>query len=499
MKIPMKIDAKVTGGDVESQKLILQANIPFFFLLDKVKFTHMKDDLDDPMTDNDENSQDYYQRRVDRKRITAIKRHISDSILSQKNGKSVCVLFPTALLLAASSEDSTYTYQSNVNITDLLPYSDSKFYIVDGQHRMQAMIELYKELSDSSPSMFPATENSDLIYILNYLRKYEFNCSILLNFDLWEQAKVFADINFKQKTVDKSLYYAIYGLMDPNIIDDIKTSAIFISHSIVKHLNENSRSPMKGLVKMLKNGKGTISQSFVADSLIKNLQSSRGIWFSEQSTILEKVPYFAEETIKFFEIIKSFFPNLWPQESIDTIVTKSILTKTTGIGALLRLMVYIHKATFGVNQFDQSGVKQYLLKKYSEDAKWLLLPLKEYGEELFGLNGIYSGTGGKGLESKLYRRMIEIIETEHSNLIEKKTINETEITISINMDSQGIFSFQLSHYFKNPDQMAPYRPGGGSLGECLYQLRSRLTLYFNQISKAAQPYTTVSYYSDAKI
>ena len=184
----MKIDAKVTGGDVESQKLILQANIPFFFLLDKVKFTHMKDDLDDPMTDNDDNSQDYYQRRVDRKRITAIKRHISDSILSQKNGKSVCVLVPTALLLAASSEDSTYTYQSNVNITDLLPYSDSKFYIVDGQHRMQAMIELYKELSDSSPSMFPATENSDLIYILNYLRKYEFNCSILLNFDLWEQA-----------------------------------------------------------------------------------------------------------------------------------------------------------------------------------------------------------------------------------------------------------------------------------------------------------------------
>ncbi|MBD5585851.1 MAG: DGQHR domain-containing protein [Clostridia bacterium] len=486
----MKIDAKVIGGDVESQKLILQANIPFVFLRDKVKFTHMKDDLDDPMNDNDTESQEYYQRRVDSKRIATIKKHIRDSILNQKKGKSVCVLFPTALLLATSREDSAYHDQTSINIENLLPSEESRFYIVDGQHRMQAMIELFEEVVDSETSLFPASDDPDLAYILDFLNKYEFNCSILLNFDLWEQAKIFADINFKQKTVDKSLYYAIYGLLDPDAINDIQTSAIFISHSIVKHLNNNVRSPLIGLVKMLKNGRGTVSQAFMADSLIKNLQSRRGIWFSESTTILEKVPYFAEESVKFFNIIKSLFPSLWPQETLDGIESKSILTKTTGMGALLRLLVYVHKATLGNYQYDQPGVRQYLLKKYMEDAKWLMSPLKEYGEELFGLNGIYSGTGGKGLESKLYRRMVEIIEKGLPILNGKKIVNGIEVGIAICRDSEGIFSFRLSHYFQNLDQMAPYRPGGGSLGECMYQLRSRLSLYFNQVEPSASAHPT---------
>lgn len=487
----MKTEANIIGGDIESQKLILQANIPFILLQDRVRFTHMKDDLDDPMNDDDTDSQEYYQRRVDHNRIDSIKKHIRESILNQKRGKSVCVLFPTALLLAASKEDSDYTLQSTVSIDSLLPSQDTRFYIVDGQHRMQAMIELYRSLKYPQPSLFDFLDkDEDEAYILEYLEKYVFNCSILLNFDLWEQARIFADINFKQKKVDKSLYYAIYGLMDPTAIDDIQTSAIFISHSIVKYLNDNGKSPLKGLIKMLRNGKGTISQSFMADGLIRNLQSRRGIWYSEHSKILENVPYFAEEAVRYFDIVKSIFPNQWPQVSADGITTNSILTKTTGMGALLRLLVFVHKATFGTNQFDQPGVREYLLKRYSEDTQWLLSPLKEHGEELFGLNSNYSGTGGKGLEAKLYRRMIEIIEGEHPDLIEERTVNDTKVTVSINRDSEGIFSYHLSYYFQNPDQGAPYRPGGGSLGGNLYQLRYRLDCYFNHVSPLAIAYAS---------
>ncbi len=484
----MKTEAKVIGGDVESQKLILQANIPFLLLQDRVKFTHMKDDMDDPMNDDDKESQEYYQRRVDRNRIESIKNHIRQSILNQKSGKSVCVLFPTALLLAASKEDSEYAIQCSVDIGSLLPSQDSRFYIVDGQHRMQAMIELYQSLKFRKPSLFDFLDDNsdqDEAYIVDYLEKYVFNCSILLNFDLWEQARIFADINFKQKKVDKSLYYAIYGLMNPTDIEDIQTSAIFISHSIVKYLNVNDKSPLKGLIRMLRNGKGTISQSFMADGLIRNLQSRRGIWYSEHSKILQNVPYFADEAVRFFDIIKSIFPSQWPQVSADKITTNSILTKTTGMGALMRLLVYVHKAIFGNNQFDQPGVRQYLLNNYSVDTTWMLSPLKGHGEELFGINSIYSGTGGKGLEAKLFRRMIEIINEQHPDNIEERVINNTKVKISINRDQEGIFSYHLSHYFQNPEHGEPYRPGGGSLGGSFYQLRYRLDSYLNNVSPQA--------------
>ncbi len=45
--------AFVLNGDVNSQKLVIQANIPFLELYRKARFTQMEDPTNDPYDDSD--------------------------------------------------------------------------------------------------------------------------------------------------------------------------------------------------------------------------------------------------------------------------------------------------------------------------------------------------------------------------------------------------------------------------------------------------------------
>ena len=51
----------------------------------------------------------------------------------------------------------------------------------------------------------------------------------------------------------------------------------------------------------------------------------------------------------------------------------------------------------------------YISQPYIEAITPVLLKLLPYGDNLFGLDGDYGGTGGSGLSSKLYKRMRDII------------------------------------------------------------------------------------------
>lgn len=476
----MEIKATIINGNPESQKLVLQANIPFTYLIEKVRFTHMKSPEDDPMSEGDEDDKDsekFYQRRIDRRKIESLKKHIRKSILNEHIGRRVSVLFPTALLLAISGDVVNPRIDKELYLHNIHT-PDSKFYIADGQHRMWAMRELYKSLVYEENIFGEETEDT---VIKKYLDKFRFNCTILLNFDLWEQAQIFADINFNQKKVDKSLYYSIYGLLDPNSIDDVKSSAIFVAHTLVKLLNKSDQSVLQGLIRMLGNGKGLVSQAFIADSIIRNLRSPRGIWYSRPEEVQDRIGYYAFELTTFFSVIKSMYPESWPKFENGNPIAKSIITKTTGMGALLRLFVHIHRLLMGDSDFGSLGAREYLTKHYISDAGWLLSGMTNKGTELFGFFGEYSGTGGKGLESRLYNRMLELIKTPLRIHTEKKTINNVEIQVTFTRDMDNIFSFSLSKYFKNPDQMQPYRPGSGSMATSMYHLRSRLNQYISQI------------------
>src|SRR5690606_14988011 len=114
--------------------------------------------------------------------------------------------------------------------------------IVDGQHRLAAMLKLYEDASSdkirigrySLQQKYPDLTNN---IVQNRLTSFELNCTLLIGFDLWEQGKVFADVNFNQKPVNKSLYYDIFGSYpDPDKND------IFLAHMLALHLNNNEDS-----------------------------------------------------------------------------------------------------------------------------------------------------------------------------------------------------------------------------------------------------------------
>ena len=201
--------AYIQHKDKMNQKLILQALVPFVSLKDSVLFTYRTNEaqIGAEKQIQFQSSMDFYQRRVDSKRSNDIKEFIRKSILTEKNGSQLATLFPTSMILALSVDDEGET-GNRIKIIDNdsceLEF-ESNVFIVDGQHRMMGMIKLYDELD----RLIVKTEDDEYVY--QYLQNYKFNCSILVNYDLWEQGQVFVNVNFKQKPVNKSLYYEIFG------------------------------------------------------------------------------------------------------------------------------------------------------------------------------------------------------------------------------------------------------------------------------------------------
>ena len=188
------MNVNILSGDENSQKLMLQACVPFMDLKDNAKFFYRQDPSQNPYNTGNEDNDNSYQRRIDEKRVKEIKRYIKNAILTDYEQRKVAVIFPTAMLLAVTIDDTSFSVGGISQLT--MPQD---FYIVDGQHRLYSMISLYQ---DVTKGFFPTKEDS---IVKEYLERYRFNCTIMLNFDIWEQAQVFAEVNFNQKRVSKSL------------------------------------------------------------------------------------------------------------------------------------------------------------------------------------------------------------------------------------------------------------------------------------------------------
>lgn len=391
--------AFVLNGDVNSQKLILQACIPFKELMSKAHFAYRVNPSENPYavhegSDNDEN----YQRTINKERVKGIVKFLRDSIIQNNNGSKVAVIFPTAMLLAFNLENTDFKVGEECKLD--LP--DDDVYIVDGQHRLYSMITLYKEVSTS----YLEEDKS----IKKYLDNYTYNCTLMMNFDMWEQGQVFADVNFKQKPVNKSLYYDIYGIEYPKDAVDRSKNYIYIAHKLVQFMNDKKESPFYHSIKMLGTGQGFFSQACLAESVMKHMQTPLGIWYIDINKEISapKYGYMAVELISFYTCIKRVFEEYWPRDFKHV----SILCKTTGIYALTRLMGYIHNILKDNKQFNfecLKSTKEYIYEPYIKELEPFMLKLSSKSNELFGPNGNFNGTGGKGLASKLYKRMVDII------------------------------------------------------------------------------------------
>lgn len=399
--ISKDIEGYVLGGDEKSQKLIVQVNMPFLVLKKHHRFTQIDEpeaDIDDITADR---SNQFYQRRIDKNRVKEIADFIRKSIVHEYRRLSVATLFPSAMLLATSIEDTDY--KSGDSISLKLNDSSDDIYIIDGQHRLSGMLYLYDNL-EKNPALFQEDEDK---YIKKYLENYRFNCTLFLNFDLWEQAQVFADVNFNQKKVSKNLYYTIYGMQYPETNDDLKKNYIYIAHRLVLLLNSHKESPLYSEIKMIGFDKGLISQSFLADSLIRSIRYPSGIWHFVLTQPKPRMRPIAVELMTFFKAVRDVFNKDWIKEGKHT----TILTKTTGIGAMIRTMEYIRRFILSedIKKQLENVTEGYFCPEYYEEIKVLLEIIRLKDSNLFSLKGKFSGTGGQGLEIRLFERIKSLI------------------------------------------------------------------------------------------
>lgn len=407
--------AYIQHKDKMNQKLILQALVPFVSLKDSVLFTYRTNEaqIGAEKQIQFQSSMDFYQRRVDSKRSNDIKEFIRKSILTEKNGSQLATLFPTSMILALSVDDEGET-GNRIKIIDNdsceLEF-ESNVFIVDGQHRMMGMIKLYDELD----RLIVKTEDDEYVY--QYLQNYKFNCSILVNYDLWEQGQVFVNVNFKQKPVNKSLYYEIFGAEYREEESDWERNRIYLSHKIALCLNEHPQSPFYQRIKMLGTGVGYISQAFVVQSLQRHFRKG-GLWyFDPDEKDLEN--YYATELLSYFVAIKKLFPSYWPKEN----ETKgTIICKTTGFGAWVRLMGMMRDDddTYMLKQLKDCAAADKVCLAYVDQVVSILKPLQKYGESLFGEKSEFKSTSGQGSEGKLFKKILFYLQKQQSNDSEVK-------------------------------------------------------------------------------
>ncbi|WP_053970237.1 DGQHR domain-containing protein [Mangrovimonas sp. ST2L15] len=413
----------------ENQRILITA-VAFKTLRSVVKFTERVESNWDGSDQSDEENETvlekYYQRPTNGKRVEGIKNYIKTTLFDESSKEEV--LFPSALILGVDLNLETIFIKDEV-VTFSLPDEKESCLIVDGQHRMKAMFKLHQELSAELEKNREALKNGNInnklsiefeenTKKLNKVNEYKFNCTILVNYDLWEQASIFASVNFNQKPVDRSLYYDIFGEPPLDYKDKTKSN-LYIAHELGKYLNSSPKSPLNGFVQNFRKQEGFVSQSFLMQALLSHF-GSRGTWrevtndYKEDGDLYKKLP---KVYVSYFNAIKKVLKDYWPA-SIDK-EASTILTKTTGLSALIKLLGHINKnmelGLFpGYEETKLLDLNIEELTKIFENIFEKLIKNEENSnlskaELLFGKNSKYAGSGSGGMQSQLFKELAEAI------------------------------------------------------------------------------------------
>ena len=266
-------------------------------------------------------SEEGIQRRLQIDRINDIKKFIesdNDNFL------------PNSVLLSADVseledfEDNYLRYEDET--IGYFEFPDNfMFSIIDGQHRLAGLSLVEKEV----------------------LEEFEVAAIILLNTSKPTAAKLFADINGKQKSVNKSLIYDLYSELDDKSYQEIKKY-----HIICESFYTAKESPLFRQIKMLGIGSGAISQAFFIDYVKEAITKTNLVKASTQE-IYNHLFYY-------FRSYQKTFPDDWPVPvdftKLDQLIShsnnvlkvrKSQLVKTNGFGAIVRIFPEIYENTNG--------------------------------------------------------------------------------------------------------------------------------------------------------
>ena len=405
--------------------------IKFRDLLDVHKLTERHESTFDPATGelnrNDENEQDF-QRHLQKDRISQIRRYLEKALFKEgldEGEDSRFLILPSSLILYNKDyryydfEESIDSFGTALEITQrvsqfsnfkeldccfytenpnedglydiIIPRNKRITLIVDGQHRFFGAKALYDQLNSGlrlTPERLQEIEN------------YEFVVTLLVGFDLHEVGQIFANVNFNQKPVNKSLYYDIFGASPKTDSSGGLHNQIKLIHDLALHLNNSEKSPIQGMIKLLGRGKGLFSQAFFVDKMIHHVLR-KDVWLEYfNAYLMDKKEYWTIGVFMraYFEALKLAYPKAWPLADVNGEYNPRhydyVLLKTTGLGAYIRLIpdVYQH-----VSVTDQEGMKEQILGIFNR------LPAEE-AYELFKKGGEFSG-GSESIQGKLFKRL----------------------------------------------------------------------------------------------
>lgn len=264
-------------------------------------------------------------RPVNKKRIMEISKYLD----------SIDATFPTSVVVSIDYDEDCVLIEDN----NIIIEKDHILSIVDGQHRIMALKE--KPESFQKEFLLP-------VVILPYA-------------DEETKALVFSIINGKQMKVNSSIIYDLFSVVK-------KRNPYKTAHYVVLSLNKDSNSPWFKRIKLLgikqsKESCETVSQGSFVKYLLPLLSKNPADDFrnvkhgnkllSDSECVLRE--YFLEDQdphiyklmLNYFGSIRSTWPEEW--NSSD-----SIINKTVGVNAFLRIFKEIYNNGVKVNDLTES-------------------------------------------------------------------------------------------------------------------------------------------------
>jgi len=385
--------------------------ITFARLLKIHKLTERQVSVKDPFSKEKQLAEEEeFQRHLNPDKLRKIAKYIEKSLegISSRSAPNVGV-FHTSIILGLQfdselelekagvmdidPDESKFCYLNQDGTKLFIPECEDVALIIDGQHRFCGLKEFYENTTSE--------EHKRLV------ESFEFPVTFLLGLDMYNLGRAFATINFNQKPVNRSLYYDIFGS-----IPDPEKNDLRLAHDLVLHLNNNSISPLKDMVKLLGRGPGLFSQAFFVEKIIPFFKKG-SVWsaifedYLEEGNAYRKLPIFLRA---YFSAMREAYSPYWPQQlpqtegkvAYNSRQYKHNLCKSTGMGAFLRLIPGIYSKV-GVTTEDVT--KANILETFR-----LVTPDK--AKELFSAEGKFATLAGESLQTKLYKELCGIMEVE---------------------------------------------------------------------------------------
>ena len=296
------------------------------------------------------------QRRISKKRVKEISEYV----------KTCDATFPTSIIIAIDrynrkvdniGADSTIydsldeSIEQDPNIEFIKSGSSLKLkikraegvaLILDGQHRLVGLRSAWNQMNIED-------EGHD--------KDFQLNVTIFVDIDMDDKAQIFSIINKSQTKVNKSLVYDLYEYSKT----DCPQKSV---HDIVRLLDQNTSSPFYKKIKILGPSEDfleSISQATLAELIIgyisvnpikdrdeikrhggkkrshisRNYDANKLIFRSYFINDQDEYIYLVLE--RYFTAVKEKWPTAWMDNN------KYILSKTTGVVALMRLLRDVYK------------------------------------------------------------------------------------------------------------------------------------------------------------